>query len=252
MKHYLAILLITDSSPHINDETVKWHMDPNVILMNKEIWKKYFKSVEEIFPLFMQFDNNLEDNQYILDIENNILKVKGLHSITPGATILTLRSMLCLKYHFTFDYVVRATTSTFWVLPKLKNMLINLPKSNLYKGWIVFNSFIRGSNMIFSKDVVTKLIDSTYYLLNKAVIENIADDVLFGGILPLMGVPLTDMKICNFEEKKHTLDEIDRIIKEYDIDDVCCYRVKVAYENRLVEDSIIFNRLYDYFYGSTK
>jgi hypothetical protein len=106
--------------------------------------------------------------------------------------------------------------------------------------------------MIFSKDVVTKLIDSTPYLINKAVNENIADDVLFGGILPLMGVPLTDMKICNFEERKHTIEEIDRIIKEYDVDDVCCYRVKLAYENRLVEDSIILNRLYDYFYGSNK
>ena len=252
MKHYLAILLIIDSSPHINDESVKWHMDPNVILMNKEIWKKYFKNVEEIFPLFMQLDKNLEDNQYFLDIENNILKVKGVHSITPGGTILTLRSMLCLKYHFTFDYVVRATTSTFWVLPKLKNMLINLPKSNLYKGWIVFNSFISGSNMILSKDVVDKLIASATDLINKAVSGNIADDVLFGHMLPLMGVPLTDMKICNFEEKKHTLEEIDAIIKEYDVDDVCCYRVKVAYENRLAEDSIILNRLYDYFYNSNK
>jgi hypothetical protein len=68
----------------------------------------------------------------------------------------------------------------------------------------------------------------------------------------MMGVPLTDMKICNFEQRTHTLEEIDAIIKEYDVDDVCCYRAKFAPENRLVEDTIVFNRLYDYFYNTDK
>jgi hypothetical protein len=257
MKHYLGLLLILDSSPHINDKSIKWEMDTNVIIMNKNIWSKYMHNEkEDILSLFIQLDPMLKDDEYILDLENSTLKVQGYHSITPGGIIMTLKSMKSLKNHFTFDYIVRATTSTFWVLPKLKNMLLNLPRNNIFKGSLYFGPFVSGSGMIFSKDVVDILIETMYQLINYSTEHNMNDDVLLGHFMPSIGIPLTDMKICNFDEKLLTSDELDTIIKESDSDEICCYRVKtgcyvakIRYENRLENDSVILNKLYNYFYN---
>lgn len=249
MKHYLGILLILDSSPHINDKTINWHMDTDVILMNKNIWSKYMHNEkEDILSLFIQLDPMLKDEEYILDLENRTLKVQGHHSIIPGAIMLTLKPMNVLKKHFTFDYIIKVTTSTFWVLPKLKNMLLNLPRNNIFKGSLYFGPFVSGSGMIFSKDVVDILIESMYPLINYSTEHNMNDDVLLGHFMPSIGIPLTDMKICNFDEKILTSDELDTIIKQNDITDICCYRVKTGYKNRLQNDSIILNKLYTYFY----
>lgn len=256
MRHYLGILLIIDSSPHINDKSIKWEMDTNVILMNKSIWSKYMHNEkDDILSLYMQLDPTLKDDEYILDLDNSILKVQGYHSITPGSMILTLKSMLYLKNHFTFDYIIRATTSTFWVLPKLKNILLNLPRNNIYKGSLYFGPFVSGSGMIFSKDVVDILLQFKNDLLD--VSNNMPDDVLLAKFMRCINMPFTDMRICNFDEKILTSEEIDNIIKDNDIDEICCFRVKtgcyvakIRYEDRLKNDTIILNKLYNYYYNT--
>ena len=249
MKHYTAILLIIDSSPHIDDKSIEWDIDPNVILMNKKIWNNYLNNDNDILSLFMQLDPKLQEDEYLLDIEHNILKVQGYHSITPGSMILTLKSMKCLKENFTFDYIVRATTSTFWILPKLKNMLSNLPKNNIYKGSLFFGQFVSGSGMIISKDVVDILIKNMSSLIQYSIQNNTNDDVLLSHFMSILSIPLTDMRICNIDNNRLLSDELDKIIIEHDIDEICCYRVKTAKENRLQYDSIILNKIYNYFYN---
>ena len=257
MKHYLGLLLIQDASPHINDKSIKWEMDTNVIIMNKNIWSKYMHNEkEDILSLFIQLDPMLKDDEYILDLENSTLKVQGFHSITPGAIILTLKSMMYLTQNFTFDYIVRATSSTFWILPKLKNMLLNLPRNNIFKGTLQFGPFVSGSGMIFSKNVVDVLIQNKDSLINFSIKNNINDDVLLAMFMLSINIHVTDMQICNFDEKILTSEEIDTIIKETDINDICCYRVKtvqdvakIQYHNRLKNDTIILNKLCKYFYN---
>lgn len=250
MKHYLALLLIIDASPHINDKSIKWEMDTNVIIMNKNIWSTYMHNQkEDILSLFMQLDPMLKDDEYILDLENSTLKVQGYHSITPGSMILTLKSMKSLKNHFTFDYIVRATTSTFWVLPKLKNMLLNLPRNNIFKGTLRFGPFVSGSGMIFSKDIVDILIANMDTLINCSIENTTPDDILLANFMPCVNIPLTDMTICNIDEYNFSLEEIDTIIKNNDIDDICCYRVKINSKDRLINDSIVLNKLSKYFYN---
>jgi hypothetical protein len=260
MKHYLGILLIIDASPHINDTSINWIMDPNVIIMNKQIWNKYLTNQKDILCLFMQLDPNLKEEEYILDLENNIIKVQGYHSVTPGSMILTLKTMKFIKENFTFDYIIRATTSTFWVLPKLKNILVNLPKEKVFKGPIMFGSFISGSGMIFSNDVVNILINNMNFLIKLSIENNTPDDVLLGDTMPSLDVPMIDMKFCNItHENILTSEGIDKCIKETDIPDLCYYRVKSrdissndCINSRLEYDTIILNTLYKYYYEDTE
>jgi hypothetical protein len=63
MKHYLGLLLIIDASPHINDKSIKWEIDTNVIIMNKNIWSNYMHNQKEdilsLFSLSILYYNNL-------------------------------------------------------------------------------------------------------------------------------------------------------------------------------------------------
>jgi hypothetical protein len=228
-------------------------MDPQVILMNKEIWNRYLISDTDILFLYMQLDSSLKDEDYILDISNNILKVPGAWSVTPGAIILTLRAMAAITQNFSFDFICRATTSTFWIIPKLKNNLKHFKKTELFMGSLMNTSFVSGCAMIFSNDIVYLMLSYMVDLIEEAVKYTIPDDVLFSDFIKDKGIPFTDMPLCNIDADffQANSSNIDNIIKENDTDDLFCFRVKTTneIETRLETDRIVLNKLYNYFYG---
>ena len=258
MKHYLGILLIIDTSPHIHDPNVKWEMDPNIIPMNIEIWKKYMNIDEDILGLFIQLNPNLKEDEYILNLDSHTLQVQGKHCISPGSTILTLKSMSSLKNHFTFDYIIRSTSSCFWVIPRLKKMLLEAPRTKLYKGTLSYSNirdgqFVSGSGMIFSKDIVDILITLKNELIQHSIDTLIPDDLLLANVLRGINIPFTDMEIGKFSyDRPFAPHEIDHIIKITDVDHICQYRVKtgITIEDRLENDTLVLNKLYDYYYGN--
>jgi hypothetical protein len=114
-------------------------------------------------------------------------------------------------------------------------------------------SFISGCAMIFSKDIVYLLESNKTLLINEAINRNIPDDVLFSYFIKNRGIPFTDMPLCNIDIHffKANSSNIDNVIKENDTDDLFCFRVKTTteIEGRLENDSIVLNKLYNYFYG---
>ena len=252
MKHYPCIILIEDNTNNIGDPNVEWFFDPQVFVQHKEVWKKYVNSDEDILCLFMNIDNNLKKGEHILDIKNNTLTVQANHKY--GNIDKPLKAFKALNSYYTYNYLLGTTSSSFWILPKLKKLLVNLPKTKLYYGtaylpdspFNIGQLFVSGSGILFSNDVVKLLIDNIDHLSN---ITNIPNDVLIGRCLHMYNIlPIESGIRCDFESSHH-IHNLKNIIIDTDIHNVYYYRVKV-HENRLYYDTLILHSLYNYYYGS--
>jgi hypothetical protein len=252
-KHYPCIILIEDPTNNIGNPDVEWQWDTQIFVQHKEVWKKYVNFDKDILCLFMNIDNNLKKGENILDIKNNTLTVQGCHKY--GNIDKPLKAFKALNNYYTYDFLLGTTSSCFWILPKLKELLLDLPKTRLYYGtaylpgeakYNIGQLFVSGSGILFSKDVVKLLIDNIDTLSNITTIPN---DVLIGRCLHMYNIfPTQSGKRCDFESSEY-INNLKNIIIDTDIHNVYYYRVKV-HENRLYYDTIILHSLYNYYYGS--
>lgn len=245
MKHYRGIFLIMDNTNNMEGRQTNY--DPQVYLMNKNIWKKYMNTVDDILCLFVCNDESLEYGYYKLDLENNTIYVHGNETVTPGIAEKTLYSLIYLKLHFTFDFIIRTTLSVFFVLPEVNTFLMTLPKERVFRGYSPFGDFISGCSMYISPDIVDILISNVSYLLEIAKNQNMYDDVLFSHFLiNNFGIKLISDKFHNFDS--NNIDNIDNEIKELQDQDIIQYRIKNT-DDRLKYDTYILDKLCKYYYN---
>ena len=119
----------------------------------------------------------------------------------------------------------------------------------MYKGrsnYHLINPYVSGSGIIFTKDVVTTLVDNFFkYYYNVDMIN----DVLIGDILLKNKIYSQDMKCCI--DLLYN-DNIDIDIVNSDNKDIIHYRIKHESNYRLQYDTIVMNKLYDYYYLDKK
>ena len=254
-KHYPCIILIEDPTNNIGNPDVEWLFDPQVFIQHKEVWKKYINSHKDILCLFRNTDKNLKKGEHILNISINTLTIQGHHKY--GEVDNVIKSMKALDSYYTYDFLLTTTSSCFWILPKFKKLLLDLPKTRLYYGpsdfptskYNIGQLFVSGSGTLYSKDCVKILIDNIDNFEVIRDIPDIPDDVLIGRCLYMYNIlPMQSGKRCDFESSHH-IHNLKNIIIDTDIHNVYYYRVKV-HENRLYYDTIILHSLYNYYYGS--
>jgi len=251
-QHYQCVILIDDPTNNIGNPDIEWLFDPQVFVQHKEVWKKYVNSDKDILCLFRNTDKNLKEGEHILDISNNTLITEGQHKYAAIDNVI--KSMKALDSYYTYDFLLTTTSSSFFILPKFKKLLLDLPKTNLYYGtaylpeskYNIGQLFVSGSGILFSKDVVNLLIDN---INNLSDIKDIPDDVLISRCLHMYNILPTQSGIRYDFEKNANINNLKDIIINTDNDNIYYYRVKV-WENRLYYDTIILHSLYNYYYGS--
>jgi len=251
MKHYLAVMIITDISNHINKRTDFLVHTHRVFVEHINVWKKYMNGDEEILCLFAQGDITL-DKDYEIDLENKIIIVKADDSYV--GTDRLIKQLKALDSIFSYDYIIPTTSSSFWVLPKLKHELIhNTPKTGVYKGRCFYHErapFVSGSGIIMTKDVCQILINNSAFLNNEHYShpENPAynNDALFGYFLYQNGInPISTNWWYDFDNNK--LEYLYERIKETEGRNTIQYRIKNT-ADRLYYDTRIMNTLYNHYY----
>jgi hypothetical protein len=252
MKHYLAVIVVGDASNHIGTSYNKWVIStPQLFIHNVDLWKKYMNSDEEILCLFAQADENL-DTDYILDLENNLLRVKSGHSYLGNEYLI--KQFKIVDSMISYDYIISATSSSFWVFPKLKHELIhNTPKTGVYKGRCFYQlrvPYVSGSGIIMTKDVCQILINNSNYLNSEyhSHPEDFAycNDAIFGYCLYQNGItPISTNWWYDFDNNK--LEYLYERIKETEGRNTIQYRIKNT-ADRLYYDTRIMNTLYNHYY----
>ena len=170
----LLLLLIYNSTPHYDK------------LLEQQ--QKYIHTHKDIDSYFISLR---EDNKEDIEIENDIVYVKGTESYM-NITYKTIASMdyFINKLNKKYDFVIRSNMSTFLNLKQLYNNILKLPKNNVYTGGHLHNlqwidkkygiydkryfglNFVCGLCIILSCDIVKNIIKN----IDK-INMNIIDDV---------------------------------------------------------------------------
>ncbi len=147
---------------------------------------------------------------------------------------------------FQFDYLLRTTVSTFVRTDLLYNKLLTRPRENYFSGYIVGNNpetqFISGNNMIFSRDLVQKIVDDKNILFTQ---NKITDDCVLSHHL------IWDNKIKPFEHfnrmsAEGSLENLKFLPKSV-LEDYLFFRCKSSAGSRLQDIPKLFY-LYETFY----
>lgn len=213
----------------------------------KEIWKKYMNKHANIKCYFIEFDNDIDVNT-VLDEMNNTIYVKGNESYIPGILDKTIKSIQHIVLsNVEFDYILRTNLSTFVVLDKLYNYLLNNPID--YGGPLgIISNFTQYKKYLDEIDETNRFFPSgTGILMSKIAVnkllENIPDYTFIDDLS--IGLVLSRYFKFNILERQDYINKIKnkKIIVR---DNLFLYRCK--YKNNL-SNILILNKLLNYYYN---
>ena len=247
-----CIIAIEDPTDYIDDPTVDWSRtggDPRVFLESKKVWEKTIQHMKDadFRVFFVKADPSLEKGTCAT--EKNTLKVHGYRDDKRYLEFVT-SMMYSIEKNFEFDFLLTTTLGSFWVLPRLKKVLEDLPKTGIYTGrkWDAGSlawppwEFISGSGAVYSRDVVRTVITHRHLIETNACP---CDDAITGLFMLQHGICVRRQDWWA-DLDQNTLEGLDERIRESDSRGTVQYRVKNC-TNRLHMDHIILNRLYDWY-----
>lgn len=200
----IIILIISSEATHYNQM--------------KQIWKKYMNIHKNITCYFIEFNEKIVNDVEMDDI-NNTIYIKGTETYIPGILDKTIKSIYFILSSKTikFDYIVRTNLSTFIVLDKLYNYLLNnkfdyagpkigLPIKTRFKKYLNLINFdnkfyASGTCIIMSNECIR-------YLLEQELNYNLIDDLSIGFTLSkkykLHNIIRSDCIIDNGKKSNYT------------------------------------------------
>jgi len=148
------------------------------------VYLKNYRPIIRYF--FVEFRNNQEE---IVMEENDYIYIKGDESINPGMILKTCKAFEYINNKYDYEFVIRTNLSTVFHMPNLLEYLHIIPNTNACGGFN-YRSFITGSGIILSKDVVIKIVDN--FLMYDITKHN--EDIIISGILNKLKIPYYNCK----------------------------------------------------------
>jgi hypothetical protein len=154
-----------------------------------QILTKHYRKYSNVTTFFYKYKNDLQNE---IELNGNIINIKGEESYIPGILEKTLIALDFIKNHFTdFDYIVRSNISS---IIDFEILSIELDKNKIeYYGGTRFGKipfdrkmeikyvnapYASGTNIILSKKGLQLLIDNKH-LVNNKVIDDVSIGALF-------------------------------------------------------------------------
>jgi len=124
---------------------------------------------DDIKFFFIEFDNNI--NKDIEEI-GDFIYVKG--NELPLVPNMLVKTLLCIEYiknKYEYDYIIRTNITTLWNIKVLLSLYNTIPRNNFFGGHYMFDSFISGTGIIISNDLIP-------LLLKTNILDRDNDDVV--------------------------------------------------------------------------
>ena len=226
--HYKIIFLIISS----DNEPVYAQM--------REILPKYLNLYFDKIQYFF-IECNSEQSEEVVE-KDHYLYCKGVDSTIPGIFHKTMKSMNYLDNHYSCDFVVRTNLSTFWHMDNLLKLVNTLPTQGYAGGFCFAKDYLSGTTMIFSSDVIQRLIP--YSQDSRALLIN--DDVAISIFLHDEKIPIQPVKNYSWDYTG----SLQIIQPDHNVDNVLNFRIKNQNNDRKL-DVINFKILLQKIYGIT-
>ncbi len=218
--------------------------DLPVYLVHENIWRAYMHSDPEHFEAyFIKADPDLDVPCKII---GDVIWSKTEKDPIPGILDKTLLSMESLLPRINeFDYIIRTNLSSFYVLPRLHQFLMTLPKYQCYCGIQSYDlcEFVSGAGILLSSDLVELMVK------NQKEIEgrfHYPEDVWIGCFFQAENITPLPAPRTDITSWQHWLQSKDNIPTS-----AFHFRLKNSNpELRLQEESNVHQALVEMFYGT--
>jgi len=210
MKYFLFFTIFLTLSVHMYPQEDSIQKDIKVLVLivatdqervyieTQKIWRSYMHlDPDHVEAYFLKANPNLPTD-YVL--EGDILWCKVPDERLPGITNKIIFGLEYMKDRLKeFDYVLRASATTFFVFPRLLKYLETVPRSKCFCGPHFYcgdlsggqreygGFYYGGPGIIFSRDIAEFLLESKDLLFNNTFYT---DDALISCLLLLNNIPL--------------------------------------------------------------
>jgi hypothetical protein len=244
MKYKYIILLISCSELDKNNPCIQMFDKYQILKRYQKVYLDKFKNDIKFF--YIEYKKDI--NEDVVEIDDFIF-IKGNED--PMIPNLLNKNIIAINYinkKYNFDFILRTNLSSIWNISKLLSLYNEIPKSNFFGGYVIFNSFISGTGIFISKDLIEKLlkINTNYF--------NVLDDVAISTHMKNQGIKMTDFNILtNYKMNYQILNENETDINAHThknnnleindttyIDDILYFRVK---NNTIDRDLLVTKKI---------
>ena len=200
---------------------------------------------DEIKFFYVEYKNDIIED---LIEDGDFIYIKGTEE--PLIPNFLNKTKLCIEYidkNYDYDYVLRTNLSSLWNMSVLNSLYDNIPRNNFFGGHVMFDSFISGTGIIISRDLVNKFLEINknqyYYWFNEDVAISMH---MKERNVPLYNIGSLNNYKMNFQTLEESLDEnstqnnILEINDDTYTDDILYFRVKNA---RVERDIYVFKKI---------
>ena len=169
MKFKLIILIISSNDNPIYEEFRK---------LTRLYLRIYYPIVKYFF---IEFKKDLESEVLQKD---DYIYVNGEESINPGMIVKTCKAMEFINTTHDYEFLIRTNLSTLLNMPNILEYISIIPNTNACGGF-GFRSFITGTCIVLTKDVVKQIYES--YFKYDLLKHN--EDIVISAILNKLKIP---------------------------------------------------------------
>lgn len=237
MTNYKFIFVISSSSdltpdnPYYDNANNYLERYNNFKILNKMYYDK-FKNDIKFF--YVEYKENIEHD--VIEIDDYIY-VKGSDlPFNPNSVIKIIKSIGYINDKYSYDYIIHTNLSSVWNIPLLLSLHNEIPRTNFFGGYYIFNSFITGTGIFFSHDIIPVLMQLNAYIY----FEN--NDVTISEYMKWSGIPIFDLS--NMLNYKWEIISDNYSNENYD--NILYFRIKTASSSLDINIfKFVINKLYN-------
>jgi hypothetical protein len=222
-----------------------------------QILKSYNKIYFDMFKndikyFFIEYNKDISED--VLEV-GDFIYVKGLEDpMVPNMLIKNVKAINYINSKYKYNYIIRSNLSTFWNIPSLMLLYNNIPRNRFFGGHVIFNSFITGTGIIISNDIVPIL------LKINPMSFNYNDDVAISYFMKSQNIPIChlenlqkykmnyqilDENVTDINSPHHKNNNLE-INENTNTDDILYFRIKNANQERdILITKTILKKLYN-------
>ena len=188
------------------DEKNVYYNSSNRYSILKELNKSYFDMFKDYIKFFfVEYSENINEGIVVV---GDFLYIKGIEEpIVPNILVKKIKAMIYIESKYKFDYIINTNLSSIWNIPVLFSLYNNIPRNNLFGGHYIFNTFITGTGIIISKDLLPILLTiNAYNFIDKN------EDVAISHFMKSKNIPIFHLEQSNHYKMNYQI--LDENVKD--------------------------------------
>jgi hypothetical protein len=254
-KFIFAIL----SCSNLAEENHYYKSNDKYALLKK--WNKLYFDLfkEDIKFFYIELNETIETD---ILVEEDTIYIKGNElPLVPNMLLKTKKAIDYIHSNYDYEYIINTNLSSLWNIPRLLSLYNEIPRNHFFGGHVMFNSFITGTGIIISRDLIPIFLNINVYNYSDNNDVTISHYMINNNIPIYHLEHLPNYKIdwqilfgtCTDVTSPHHINNITVIDENTDTNNILYFRIRnESIEQDLSITKTILTRLYNINYFPEK